>query len=160
MALNLTTPLRAVQLLFTIIILGLMAYVVNDWSWAWSPSQANFLLFCSVWTILALLYLILTPTHYPTAAHKFGILAADALTMIFWFAGFIAMAVLLTDVGCGRYWGVCRAAEAATVFAAFEWLLFAATTLMATLHVWRTRNSSSPKHDPNMEVHPETFPGV
>jgi len=33
------------------------------------------------------------------------------------------MAVLLTDVGCGRYWGVCKAAEAATVFAAFEWLV-------------------------------------
>ena len=41
--------------------------------------------------------------------------------MLFWFAGFIAFAVLLTDVGCSRHWGVCRASEAAVVFAAFEW---------------------------------------
>jgi hypothetical protein len=96
--------------------------VVNDWTyWTWAPASANFLLFCSVWTILALAYLVFAPIHFPTTAHKFGILAAEAITMIFWFAGFIALAVLLTDIGCGRYWGVCRASEAATVFAAFEW---------------------------------------
>lgn len=32
-------------------------------------------------------------------------------------------------------------------------LLFCATTLMAALHCWRTRNSHSGKHDPAMEVH-------
>lgn len=41
--------------------------------------------------------------------------------MIFWFAGFIALAVLLTDVGCGTRWGVCRAAEAADVFGGLLW---------------------------------------
>ena len=96
--------------------------VVNDWAyWSWAPASENFLLFCSVWTILALVYLVIAPLHFPTAAHKFGILAAEFLTMLFWFAGFIAVAVLLTDIGCSRYWGVCRASEAATVFAAFEW---------------------------------------
>lgn len=99
-----------------------VSIVVSDWSWAsWSPSQANFLLFCSIWTILALAYLVLAPTRFPATAHKFGILAAEAITMLFWFAGFIALAVLLTDIGCGDSWGVCRAAEAAVVFAAFEW---------------------------------------
>jgi hypothetical protein len=106
-----------------IIILGLMAYVVDSWNGpygTWSPTEANYLLFCAVWTILALIYLIVAPARFPTAAHKYGILAAEALTMIFWFAGFIALAVLLTDIGCRR-WAVCRAAEAATVFGAFEW---------------------------------------
>ena len=32
-------------------------------------------------------------------------------------------------------------------------LLFCATTLMAALHCWRTRNERSGKHDPAMEVH-------
>jgi hypothetical protein len=42
--------------------------------------------------------------------------------MIFWFAGFIALAVLLTAVGCtGAYGGYCGAAIAGDVFAAFEW---------------------------------------
>jgi hypothetical protein len=39
-------------------------------------------------------------------------------------------------------------------------LLFAATTVMASVHVWRTRDSSSPRHDPNMEVHPSAYPSV
>ncbi|RFU29533.1 hypothetical protein B7463_g6807, partial [Scytalidium lignicola] len=155
-------PVRIVQGVFDIIILGLMAYVVNAWSWdAWSPSEANFMLFCSIWTILALAYLIFSPIHFPTTAHKFGILAAEFVTMIFWFAGFIALAVLLTDVGCGDSWSICRAAEAACVFGAFEWVLFAATTIMAVLHCWRTGGTrGTAKHDPNMEIHHNNYPGV
>ena len=60
-------------------------------------------------------YLVFTPLHYPVAAHKFGILAAEFLTMIFWFAGFIAVAVLWTDIHCGSQGGACGAGTAATV---------------------------------------------
>jgi len=81
----------------------------------------NFLIFTSVWTLLAVAYLAITPGRFPTAAHKYGILAAEVLTMLFWFAGFIALAVLLTDIGCGTRRGVCAAATAGDVFAAFEW---------------------------------------
>lgn len=79
------------------------------------------MLFTSVWTILTLVYLIIAPWKMPNhpAAHKFVILAAEALAMLFWFAGFIALAVFLTDRLCfGR---VCDAAKAATAFGAFEW---------------------------------------
>jgi hypothetical protein len=157
MAFNFTLPLRVAQGILAIIILGLMAYVVSAWNGpygtSWSPAEANFLLFCAVWTLLAVAYLIVAPARFPTAAHKFGILAAEFVTMIFWFAGFIAFAVLLTDWGC-RYGSPCRSSQAATVFGAFEWLLFSATTIMASLHVWRTRNEHSGRHDPKMEVHP------
>jgi len=156
MAFNFTLPLRVAQALLAILVLGLTAYVVSNWNGpygAGSPTEANFLLFVSVWTILAVAYLIVAPARFPTAAHKFGILAAEAITMIFWFAGFIAFAVLLTDWGCRRG-SPCRASQAAVVFGAFEWLLFAATTIMASVHVWRTRKDHSSKHDPNMEVHP------
>jgi hypothetical protein len=118
MAINYTLPLRAAQGVLAIIILGLTAYDVS----LWSPSETNFLLFCSIWTILALAYLIVAPARFPTAAHKFGILAAEVVTMIFWFAGFIAEAVLLTDLGCHRG-TLCRSMQAATVFAAFEWFV-------------------------------------
>ena len=75
-----------------------------------------------MWTLLAIAYLVITPGRYPTAAHKFGILAAEFITMLFWFAGFVALAVLLTAVGCtGAFGGVCSASIAADVFAAFEW---------------------------------------
>jgi len=145
--------IRAVQVLFAIIVLGTEAYASSAWSWWWSPASINFLIFTSVWTLLAVAYLVITPTRYPTAAHKFGILAAEALTMLFWFAGWVAVAAMLGDAGCSDHWGPCRSATAGDVFAAFEWLLFSATTIMATIHVWRTRGQRSGKHDPAMEVH-------
>ena len=86
-----------------------------------SPGQINFLLFDSVWTILALIYLILVPWRFSDtiAHHKFAILAVEALTALFWFAGFIALAVFLSDRVC--FGSVCSAAKAAAVFGAFEW---------------------------------------
>jgi hypothetical protein len=49
-------------------------------------------------------------------------LVIESLTTIFWFAGFIALAVFLGDGrSCDGSWGPCRAAEAGDVFAAFEW---------------------------------------
>jgi hypothetical protein len=71
--------------------------------------------------MLALAYLIIVPWRFSEtkAHHKFAILAVEAITMIFWFAGFIALAVFLSDRLCrGR---VCSAAKAASAFGAFEW---------------------------------------
>ncbi|KAF7946600.1 hypothetical protein EAE96_009595 [Botrytis aclada] len=152
MAFAFTLPLRIVQAVFSIIVLGLMAYAADAWSYWWSPDSVNFLVFTAVWTILALIYLIVAPTHFPTAAHKYGILFAEAVTMIFWFAGFIALAVMLNNVNCGHSnWSVCEASIAGDVFAVFLWLLFLATTIMAALHVSRSSRSSD-RHDPAMEV--------
>jgi len=155
MAYAFALPLRIVQGFLALLILALDAYVVHNWAWSrWSPSEANFILFCAVWTLLAVAYLIFAPMFAPDAAHKFGILAVEVLTTIFWFAGWIAYAALLGDdvAYCDR-WNTCRVAIAADVFSAIEWLLFSATMIMASLHVWRTRNQRTGKHDPNM-VHP------
>ena len=86
-----------------------------------SPSQFNFLIFCGVWTaLLAVPYLTLAPRLYAPSAHKLAILAVEAITMIFWFAGFIAGAVYLDDlVFCDG--SFCSSAKAGVVFAAFEW---------------------------------------
>jgi hypothetical protein len=54
------------------------------------------------------------------AAHKFGILAAEAATMVFWFAAFLAAAVFLSGLDFCRG-VVCGAARGAVVFGAFEW---------------------------------------
>lgn len=98
--------------------------VANWWHTNWyasSLSQVNFLVFTSVWTLLALVYLVVVPWRFSdtVAHHKFAILAAEAVTMLFWFAGFIALAVFLTDRVC--YGIVCGAVIAGNVFAAFEW---------------------------------------
>ena len=86
-----------------------------------SPSQINFLLFASSWTIFpALPYLLLPCQKHPTV-HKFGIFAVEFVTMVFWFAGFIALAVFVTSF----FWGLSgpvRAAALATItLASVEW---------------------------------------
>lgn len=153
MAFNFTLPMRIAQAVFTIVVLGLTAYVCDWWTSHWhanSPAEINFLIFTSVWTILALVYLVVAPARFPAAAHKFGILAAEALTMLFWFAGFIALAVWLDDRVC--FGSVCASAKAATVFSAFEWLVFAGTCVLASLHVWRTRNGNDSRPAPEMQM--------
>lgn len=88
-----------------------------------SPSQVNFLIFCAIWSILAVAFLTLSP-RYDTQArhigHKFAILAVDAVTAIFWFAGFIALAVFIGVPDCGSD-TVCGSLQASVAFGAFLW---------------------------------------
>lgn len=86
-----------------------------------APTQVNFLLFCAVWSVLVLLYLAIVPWRFANTAahHKFAVLGMESLTMLFWFAGFIALAVFLSDRVCFGH--VCSAAKAAAAFGAFEW---------------------------------------
>lgn len=81
------------------------------------------MVFVSVWTLLVLPYLALAPTYLERFANKFAILALDALTMLFWFAAFVALAVYRDNHGGGSCDGfrVCRTETAAVVFGAFEW---------------------------------------
>ncbi|KAL8787970.1 MAG: hypothetical protein Q9195_007514 [Heterodermia aff. obscurata] len=130
--------IRAVQFLFAIIVVGLTGHIASIGGTA---SQVNFMVFVSAWTLLILIYLTLAPRFLSSLANIFAILALDALTMLFWFAGFIALAVLyhrLEDsayvFGDGfGYFGyvrtcaaagiksICQQIEAAVVFGAFEW---------------------------------------
>ncbi len=126
---------RGIQLLFAILVLGLGADACYSWadSSAYAPSQAAFIVFCAVWTILVVFYFMLTPRFYEPAAHPIARFVVDCLTMLFWFAGFIALAVLVGAVApfdanadyfngyyySGSHWY--QVAAAATAFGAFEW---------------------------------------
>ncbi|KAF2866382.1 membrane-associating domain-containing protein [Massariosphaeria phaeospora] len=134
-------PLRAVQALFSIIVLGLTAYLV-DASW-WTPDSVNFMLFTSVWTLLAVAYLVLAPSRFPAAAHKYAIAGVEALTMIFWFAAWVAVASLWGDFSCTGHSAWCSSGTAAIVFAAFTWATFVATTIIAALHIRRTSSNDT-----------------
>lgn len=61
----------------------------------------------------------------PRLAHGFVLLAVDAITMIFWFAGFIALAVWISNHIAGGNSTI----KAACVFAAFEWLVLFSSVL-------------------------------
>ncbi|RMJ23294.1 hypothetical protein PHISP_05844 [Aspergillus sp. HF37] len=132
--------LRAVQLVFAIVVLGLTAHVVS-----WDPwrSTVDFMLFNGIWsTFLATPFLTLAPVYFSAIGHRFLVLAVEVLTMIFWFAGFIALAASLPPTrAC--HWIVCSELQAATVFGAFEWALFTCTTILALLGVLPSRRDST-----------------
>ena len=53
-------------------------------------------------------------------AHKFALLALDALAMLFWFATWVALAVFRDDLfAC--YGRICDTLTAGIVFGAFTW---------------------------------------
>ncbi|KAG9662149.1 hypothetical protein KCU81_g2341, partial [Aureobasidium melanogenum] len=130
---NFVFPIRIAQVIIAIIVLATSAYVTSAFHNG-SPSSINFLVFSSVWTLLALIYLSLTSWKLERFAHPWIICGVESLTMLFWFAGFIAAAVYLSDlITCAGK--ACSSAKAATVFAAFEWVLFAVTTALAVMAV-------------------------
>lgn len=91
-----------------------------DWSW-YSSDEVNFDLFNAIWTlVIALPYLSLVPIFLANLSHIYAVLAIEILTMIFWFAGFIALGAVLPPARfC--HGSPCDSLQAATVFAAFEW---------------------------------------
>ncbi|KAH7395356.1 marvel domain-containing protein [Phaeosphaeria sp. MPI-PUGE-AT-0046c] len=149
--------LRGVQVLLSIIVLGLTAYLIDTYRgpfdfYDWSPASVDFMLFCSIWTLLAVAYLVLVPTRFPKFAHKFAIAAVEFITMVFWFAAFVAVAVRWNNSWWGydgRHGTFYGCGVAAIVFSAFLWLTFLATTILSALHIRSSsRNDTAPP--PNM----------
>jgi len=147
--------LRAVQAVLTLLVLGLTGYVANWWGGYWNagaPSQVAFLLFCSVFTLITLTYLIVVPMRFSeTKANHAGVITGvEGLTMVFWLAGFLALAVWLGNRVCFGH--VCSAAKAAAAFGAFAWLAFAITFALAAMHIIRERGGMSVRADPKLNM--------
>ncbi|KAK2805137.1 hypothetical protein FQN50_006382 [Emmonsiellopsis sp. PD_5] len=150
--------IRGAQALFSLIILGLTAYIANfvreNTAGLGRLDSVNFLLFAAVWTLFIVVpYLVLAPIYFPALAHKYGLMAAEALTMIFWFAGFIAVASMIpAPKWCNT--PVCHSMQAATVFGAFEWLLFVGAVVLTFLPGFRGEGAAEPPQAPTqMQAH-------
>ncbi|PSR79273.1 membrane-associating domain-domain-containing protein [Coniella lustricola] len=129
MAFPLILALRAVQALFAIIILGLTAYVANWYdvqTLTSSPSQINFMVFVPLFTLISVAYLEAIPRFMPKFHHPWAVIALELTNVLFYFAGFIALAVFLSKLLFCRG-TVCSSARAATAFGSFEWALWAVT---------------------------------
>ncbi|KKA26455.1 hypothetical protein TD95_000160 [Thielaviopsis punctulata] len=113
-------------LLFIIIELGLTWGLVADLHG--SAHTPNFMLFCSVWTIVVLIYLFLVAKYLPSLFKRRPAFYALVLTVIFWFSGSTALAVW---VGVPKSpTSVQLIAQTGTAFGFFIWAI---TTLM----LWR-----------------------
>jgi hypothetical protein len=56
---------------------------------------------------------------------QIGLLALEGLTMLYWFGGFVALAVFLSDRIC--FGTVCDVARASTAISAVNWLVWTVT---------------------------------
>ncbi|KAH6868810.1 hypothetical protein BKA58DRAFT_317599 [Alternaria rosae] len=146
MAINWILPVRAAQAVLSIVVLGLMAYVSSWWSTHWrqsSPMEINYLIFAPSWTILSLIPLLLT--SLPKFSHlsekgsvKWALLGLEGLTMLFWFSGFVALAVFLSGRIC--FGMVCDVARASTVISSVSWLAWAVTFVFGVIGVVKGRS--------------------
>lgn len=134
MAINWKLTLRILQAVFAVLVLGSAAYVSSAFA-VGSPSQVNFLIFNSIFTGLVLVYIMVVPWRLPKYYNKFANIGLEGAMVLFWFAGFIALAVSLGGGFCGH--SICGASSAASAFGAFEWLCWTATFTFAVLELKR-----------------------
>ncbi|OXV10983.1 hypothetical protein Egran_01256 [Elaphomyces granulatus] len=146
-------PVRIAQAVLAIIVLGLIANTVN-----WMNNSVvtwdsdNLLTFCSVWTFFIVVpYLIVAPMFASQFAPIYAILAVDAVTMIFWFAGFFAVAAQIFSVSDCKDYSVCRTAQGATVLGGFEWLLFIGAAAMDVRAVIVSHHSPKSGAPPDLQ---------
>lgn len=126
MALGFVPIAHIVAAVFAIIELGLTAYIVSGYDGyypyndSYSPDRVNFMLFNAIWSLLVLAYVGLTPLYLTSIFHKLAALALEGVTVVFWFAGSIALAVFIGAPRCGAN-TFCGSYQAAVAFGFFLW---------------------------------------
>ena len=67
-----------------------------------NPSSVNFAIFCGIFGLLSLFYLIPATVNESFAFHPLIMIAIDALNTLFWFAAAVALAAKLRVHSCGN----------------------------------------------------------
>lgn len=102
------------------------------------------MLFNSIWSLLVLAYVGITPIYLTGWFHKLAALVLNSLTALFWFAGSVAMAVVVGVPHCGGY-SLCQSLQAAIAFGFFLWAIFMFLTVLDGLEALRSRGHNVPK---------------
>ncbi|KAK5659262.1 hypothetical protein OQA88_1354 [Cercophora sp. LCS_1] len=125
---------HGVTALFTVIELGLVAYIVSP---GWTYGTPPFMMFNTIWTLLVLAYIALAPRYFNQFFIFLAALALEAVTTIFWFAGSIALAANWASPRCGSSY--CHTINAAVAFGFFIWALFTYLLVVDVMEFLRTR---------------------
>ncbi|KAK9319627.1 membrane-associating domain-containing protein [Lipomyces orientalis] len=137
--------LRIVQAVLSLLVLALSA---NTLTWAYGGAPA-YLLFVSIWTFLALAYIVFVPIYAAKlVVWKYAIFAVEILTNFFWFTGFIAEAAVVGPIYCSIYFrqNACNTGKAAIAIAAITWCAFIATSTLMGIDIFG-RPGSGRKRD-------------
>ena len=107
------------------------------------PDAWGFLMFCAAWTVLiAIFHLIAGTSFADRALIGYISVAVEAVAVLSWLAGFIAVAVQISTETCSAGNSSCGPLKAATVFGAFEWLLFMVTAALTVLPIFNSFRKS------------------
>ncbi|KAH7142618.1 membrane-associating domain-containing protein [Dactylonectria estremocensis] len=152
--------LRALQLIFAIIVMGTDGYAIHVfrghtvhehfefgdfYNYYGVPDAWGFLLFCAGWTVLGVIFLLIAGISFADHALIGYIrVSVEAVALLSWLAGFIAVAVNIGTNACPAEENRCGSIKAATVFGALEWLLFVITTILTIKLVFN--NTRRPKN--------------
>jgi len=132
-------PLRILQIVLSLIVLGTAGYVANWYNsdtLTASPSQINFLIFVPVWSFITIAYLEITPVYAKRASHPYAHFALEIITTIFYFSGFIALAVFLSKLLYCRG-SVCASARAAAIFSSISCATWVLTTILLGIEIFK-----------------------
>lgn len=111
----------------------------NFYAYDGVPDEWGFLMFCAGWTFLDVIFVSIAGTIFADHALMGYIrVATEAVTLLSWFAGFIAVAVNIGSNACPAEENRCGSLKAATVFGALEWLLFVITTILTIKLVFKS----------------------
>ncbi|KAI5462762.1 marvel domain-containing protein [Mariannaea sp. PMI_226] len=151
--------LRTAQLIFAIIVMGTDGYAIhvfhghstithtpigNFHGYFGVPNEWGFLMFCAGWAILTVIFqLIAGITFTNNALIAYSRVTIEAVAVLSWLAGFIAVAVEIPTNTCSQSKSSCGSLITATVFGAFGWLLFMITAALTAMPVFH--NSRKPK---------------
>lgn len=100
------------------------------------PSSFTFLTFAPIFSIFSLAYLTLAPRFIPRYTNPFVSLAIEFLNTIFYFAGFIALAVFLSKLlFCNGT--VCAVGRSTSIVAAAEFSCWIATMMIEAKTIFK-----------------------
>ncbi|SMY27864.1 unnamed protein product [Zymoseptoria tritici ST99CH_1A5] len=149
-------PIRIVQLVLSVIVLGLSAANVDVASF----DAHAFAVFTSLFSIIILTYYLVAVHAVPRAYHWMAIVALELIAVVFWLATWAALAGLYADlVGGSRrsrnYYNIDRRSpekrsiysdyqgvfQAAIAFSVIQFVLFCVTAVFIGLAGWRRHSS-------------------
>ncbi|KAL4815812.1 marvel domain-containing protein [Aspergillus spinulosporus] len=142
---------RGLQLVFAIIVMGTDGYAIHVFRGyddhvnnpvfggdatlhVGVPAAWGFLMFCAAWTVLVVVFHFVEPGFASRPIIDYVGIVAEAVGVLLWLAGFIAVAVnVATTDACSSGKNSCAELKGATVFGVFEWLLFMVTATPAVM---------------------------
>lgn len=144
---DLMLVLRILQTLLALLIMILSSTVISFFNThigiGSPPHCLVFTTFTAVLTLLiSLPYNTFAAKYFAAYTNRYSSMAVELITMIFWFASWISVAVYVGGLRVCRG-SVCGTAKAVIVFSAIEWLLFCASGWMPVYYTFFDKEHAS-----------------